>query len=197
MHSLMEENSGDDAPPSPLSKGPRSAALLSKQQGVSLIETLVVVALIGILALLSLPGLESIHQQSARQAGADHLIKALQHGRRLAIARHQAITVCPLDEGGTDCGRDWTRPLAVIKGDHQSGLSAAMMERKTSPPARLLIHYTRQSHRRRIKFDALGHSSGYNGRFHLCPAGADQGITVVLSQSGRLRVAETSPDCHR
>jgi type II secretion system protein H len=64
-----------------------------KTRGFTLAELLVVIAVIGILAVLGLPSLVSYLQAATAKAGAEEMVTALNQARQLAISLNQSVCV--------------------------------------------------------------------------------------------------------
>jgi len=163
-------------------------------RGFTLLELLVVIALASLLVMLSLPGFTAF-QHNARTAAVNHLHSTLAFARQLAISEQTNVTVCAANEAHDTCLNSWNGDLLVITDDTTTAIGRDDIVRIVPALPSVAIIYTRENHRRRIRFNPLGFSKGYNGRFHLCPTSAEIGSTLVLSQYGRLRLDEKPHRC--
>lgn len=170
----------------------------AKAQGFTLLELLVTLMIMGIVAAWGLPSFQALGERSARTSEANRLQTALGFARQTAITQRQPVTLCPLPRStdATHCGDQWNQTLMVIRGDQTEGISSTDVLRTFPATQRIDVRYTRGW--RRIRYDALGHSSGYNGRFILCPQSENpraKGSTLILSQLGRWRMATSPTEC--
>lgn len=145
-------------------------------RGFTLIELIVVMAMIGILAVLAAPTLISYWQASSLQAGARELASAVNLGRQLAISRNTTVCVevtgtnIRLRTGGCG-GTIWTG----------SGTDGAGVIR-ISDPGNLNITTTAN-----VVFTNLGAASTA-GTYTVTNPVNNQTRTVVVSGSGRVTV---------
>ena len=71
-------------------------------QGITLVESMVVVAILGILAAIAVPSFKSTIESSRRTAYANQLLEDLALARSEAIKRGVRVVVCPSSDG-TSC----------------------------------------------------------------------------------------------
>lgn len=162
-------------------------------QGFTLLELLVVILLMSIMATLAMPSFLAFGERNARSAAVNQLQSTLAFARNTAITQRMEVTVCPTDTGREACINQWGGPVLVVAGDKQESFDDGDIVRVFPAAQRTKITYSRNW--KRIKFTPLGHSSGYNGRFFVCPGEAQRGSELVLSQLGRLRIKEQPYDC--
>ncbi|WNK20612.1 GspH/FimT family pseudopilin [Halomonas piscis] len=167
----------------------------SAQRGTTLLELLVALALVALLASVGYPHMRGLTERSAQRAALSQLQSALTLARHTAITRSERVFVCPRAGSANACGLDWSRTLLVVTGDTRAPLPAERIVRAL-PDSDARITYNRGW--RRVRFSPLGHSSGHNGTFTVCPAGnvtSGGNNTLVLSQLGRIRVTHTPDGC--
>ncbi|MGM0614537.1 MAG: GspH/FimT family pseudopilin [Pseudomonadota bacterium] len=164
-------------------------------RGFTLLEVLIVAALISVLTLLSLPSFTAFGERNARTAAINHLYSTFAFARQLAISEQTSVSVCATNQARSSCLNGWHGDIMVMIGDNYSAVQHKNIVRIVPALPSTRIRYTREGHRRAVKFNPLGFSKGYNGRFHICPTGAETGSTLVLSQYGRLRLDDQAHAC--
>jgi type IV fimbrial biogenesis protein FimT len=68
-----------------------------RQHGVTLVESLVSLAVAGVLTTMAVPSLKAMHGRSAVDAQVNAFTSALRRARSAAISRGETVTVCALD----------------------------------------------------------------------------------------------------
>lgn len=167
-------------------------------QGFTLLELLVTLLIMGIVVAWGIPSFQAMGERHARTVEANRLQTALGFARQAAISQRQPITLCPSDERKAQrrCDDNWSQTLMVVRGDKTENISPTDVLRIFPATPGVDVQYSRGW--RRIRYDALGHSSGYNGRFTLCPQRDTrrvEGSTLILSQLGRWRMAQAPTNC--
>ncbi len=81
--------------------------LIDHQQGFSLLELLVVMAIIGIVTMVGLPNYKATMEANRVTAATNNLLGALQLARSEAAARRSTVTVCASNNQST-CSGGWS-----------------------------------------------------------------------------------------
>lgn len=170
----------------------------ARAQGFTLLELLVTLLIMGIVAAWGIPSFQAFGERNARKGEANRLQTALGFARQTAITQRQPVTLCPTTshQGTLRCDDNWSQALMAIRGDQTEDIAPADVLRAFPTAQRIDVQYSRGW--RRIRYDALGHTSGFNGRFTLCPQGDHhrvKGSTLILSQLGRWRMAHSPAEC--
>ena len=85
-------------------------SVLHRTAGFTLVELMVVVAVLGVLAVVAAPGMQGLIRGYRLSSAAGELNSTLQLARSEAIRRNAAVTVCPSSNGSTcGSGTSWTR----------------------------------------------------------------------------------------
>lgn len=73
-----------------------------RQQGLTLLELVVTVAVLAILVSIGIPAFQSLVGQNRASSAANELQATLQFARSEAVSRDQPVTVCPADFSDPD-----------------------------------------------------------------------------------------------
>ncbi len=172
------------------------------QSGFSLLEALVVLALIAVLLGLAVPGLAGMRQRHALQADAQALWSSLVLARSQALERQQRVMLCPTSANSAnlaildcDASGDWSRGWLVFVDGNQDGQRQSD-ERLLQRVADLGQGTRLQGNatvRKGAGYGADGRSESATGAFlagtlSLCRAGLTEAWEVVINALGRPRL---------
>lgn len=172
----------------------RLIALKPYARGFTLLELLIVLVLVGVLAVWGVPSFNALGERTAVTNEVNRLQSALSLTRSTAITHHKAITLCPANRDRTACTGDWGSELMIVSADKLRRIDGHEVVRVFPASG---VKVTKNGHDR-IRYTPLGHATGFNSTFSICPVGTRDsvsGASLVLSTLGRARVAPQPASC--
>lgn len=160
------------------------------QQGMSLIEQIMVLAIIAILTGLALPSLTRLLGRNRLQVAQTDFMSALQNARFTAATTGKRTVFCP-SEDGRHCSEStqWHNGWLLghdTDGDHQPDGAPSYTGGAYAGGVRI----TSSTGRRDVRFRPDGSASGSNLTLSFCqPGSQESALIVVVSNSGRIRGA--------
>lgn len=173
-------------------------------KGFTLLESLVVVALVGVLLSLAVPSMSDWRQRHQLQAQAEGLLDSLVLARSEALRRQQRITLCPAALGlGCDAQGQWHQGWRVFvdandNADWDPG--ELLVAAHEALPAEFVLGAT-GSVRRYFSYGPDGRSQSTSGAFmagtwRFCSPSFEQGWQVVSNALGKPRIDKyTAVEC--
>lgn len=159
--------------------------------GVTLIELVVTLSIVGILASLAAPGFANLLADSARTAAVNDLVHAIFLARSEAIRRSRIVSLCPSADGRT-CARqyDWTQGWIVFV--NESAEEPAV--RGEDEPVLNVYQGWRRGRitSNRLSYSFRPYTQGVvNGTIVFCDSrGSEHARAIIVSHTGRPRVAK-------
>ena len=178
--------------------------LTRRVRGVTLLEALVVLALLGILVGLAAPALSDLRARHQLQGQAEGLLESLVLARSEALRRQQRVTLCALAASQTcDPQGQWQQGWLVFVDANNTGQREAQevvlqVHDAVLPPMRLRANLTLKGY---FSYGADGRSQSTSGSFmsgtwRFCHDAWPVGWKVVSNALGRPRVEKsTTQDC--
>jgi type IV fimbrial biogenesis protein FimT len=175
-----------------------------KSQGFSLVEALVVLALLAVLLGLAVPGVASLRVRHELQAVAEDVWNSLMLARSQALVQQARVVVCPAASMQTcDEQGHWAAGWHVFVDSNRNGQRDAgeqvLQSRGALPVGVRLLGNSSVS--LGMGYGADGRSEGRSGGFQsgtytLCKPGLPEQWSVVINMLGRPRMAKTeAEDC--
>ncbi|MFJ4145416.1 GspH/FimT family pseudopilin [Pseudomonas sp. NPDC089734] len=156
-----------------------------KHAGFTLVELLIVIALVAILANVASPPFSDLIDANRRLTAAQELASGIRSARAAAIMHSQVVTIHAL-EG------DWSKGWRIIidpKGNGPSEDDTLLIERAIDGKARIIGNSKVAEY---LSFSSLGGlKKAANGTFHVCIR--DQPVShyrVIVAITGRVRVVD-------
>ena len=162
----------------------------SNQRGMTLIELILVIAIIGLLFNISLPAFDNFVNRSKLYSELSQLRGTLQLARKTAVTQSKKVTLCPTTDGQT-CSRGWSDGyMAFVDGNQ---------DRKFNAGDQLLTWHALQEERISLRFRAFGRTSSLqwmqtgitnhqNGTFEICFKEKSRlSRALVITKAGRIR----------
>ncbi len=166
-----------------------------KSYGRSLIELMVLLAILSILLTAALPNLHGMRENTRRSQSVNQMIALLHHARSSSVYARAVVTVC---QGNTNCSgsQNWNGNILVFLDHNANGQMDAndilLYQSEIADEYRWRWNRS-QGH---IQFEADGSTRALNGTLTLCKSSTPQ-RQVVVSLSGRTRTqkASANADC--
>jgi type IV fimbrial biogenesis protein FimT len=178
----------------------KNSRLKRWQQAFTLLELLITVAIITILATLSLPMIYPREQKEAEQVFLQ-LGALIASARAAAISKHNTVVICP-GSSMTSCAEHWNTGVLVFIDNNQNRqldhgepvIAYNLWDQGSLATAGGLsgsLHWRVFGNRQSILISPMGEITGQNGSFTWCPPAASpvKAHQMVLNSSGRVRLA--------
>ena len=155
-----------------------------REQGFSLIELLMGLAIAGIVLLLVSPAYAGLKESNHREESAKSLVSGLRSARSEAIARGQVVIIHAIED---DWSQGWRIILDVSGKGHEDPDNPLLIERRSSMGVAIIGNlYVGTA----VRFGPLGGpvAGGFQaGTLHVCAAREAQSQhQVVLASNGRI-----------
>jgi type IV fimbrial biogenesis protein FimT len=172
-----------------------------RAKGFTLLEALVVLAVLGVLVALAVPALSGMQARHQLQAQAEGLLDSLVLARSEALRRQQRITLCPRTLDNTcDATAPWQNGwLVFVDANHnaQREVDEPLIEvHGDVPPAvRMGVTSTVKGY---FSYGSEGRSQSTGGAFmagtwRFCQSTAQEGWQVVSNALGKPRIEKYTP----
>ncbi len=183
---------------------PSKCSLCRSKSGLTLLELVVTLTVVGILLTIAVPRLSSLFQGQATATTADRFALMLAYARQEAATRCRRVALCPSIDGEscvTGSGR-WEEGWIVFVDDDEDFVRSPGEEllRAGYPSATGTTLRTSANFRDGLAYLPLGNSRGMNGlatgTFRVCDVrGPEHGIALIVARGGRVRRDRGASQC--
>lgn len=172
-----------------------------KNHGFTLLELLIVLAVLAIIVLYAVPNMNTLMRNNQLITSKNALVATLQRARAESASTGRNVVLCP-STNGFQCQSigDWSQGWLVYRDDNLNGRfdpTESLVMTHAQPETTLTIRTS--DGRRKLTYRGLGRADGSNVRFVFCDPGLAGGGQVVVANSGRIRSTDrvSSGDCAR
>ena len=162
-----------------------------KPDGFSLIELMITIAVAAILFGIAVPQFSTVTQNARITSARNGLFTAFQLARTEAISRRVHVVVCASVEGEV-CSGAWERGALVFvdanRNRQRDGTEVLLTQFAPDAFKNLAV----RGSRRLTSFGPDGRSGGSNQTLAVCAPGHNDGLSVVISNAGRVRMGKSS-----
>ncbi len=166
-----------------------------KNTGFTLIDQMIVVSIVMIVIGQALPSISFVLKKNQVANVYNEALAALNYTRSIAVTSGAWATFCKSNLTGSACATSqstaWTSGWIVFEDANNNGVINAGEKIhlvNNTLPSQLLINYSRNM--QRISYSSEGYAVGYNGKISFCDSQQTINKTMVLSNSGRIRLAQ-------
>ncbi|WP_077529397.1 GspH/FimT family pseudopilin [Vreelandella utahensis] len=161
------------------------------ERGVTLLELIIVIAVLAIVTTTMVPGLQKLFENTARRTQMQNMVGLFHLARTEAVSQGTIVTICPLD-GSDRCTGDWQKPVHVfVDPENQRALSSGQAVLRVQEPPDSGSWTVSVGNRGYFQYRPNGMIRGTLGNLTWCPESADEKNAgqLIINMGGRLRYA--------
>lgn len=161
-------------------------------RGFTLTELMITLAIAGILAMIGAPAISHLLARMQSATAEASIANDLRHARTAAIMNNTRVLMCPSTDGH-HCrpDDDWQHGWVLARDadrDGQPDADAPIIASQAAMHAGTRV--VTSIGREKVVFHPNGSAAGSNARFTICHAREHVGKSVVVSNSGRVRLED-------
>ena len=168
---------------------------MKTQNGFTIIELMIVMALAAVLLSIGIPGFQQMVQDNRRASASVEMISALQAARSEAIKRNQPVSLCPSNDGDSCTNGNAWEPgwIAFTDLDEDGAVDADENVLQSGNGLNAIaISSTFESLTYRPNGRMETNDGDAEAEFIMCDSrGADAGRALLVFRSGRAETSET------
>jgi type IV fimbrial biogenesis protein FimT len=164
--------------------------------GFTLIELIVTISIASILMAIGAPSLARVLKNNQVSGLYNEVVSVLAYTRSSAVTKGAWVTFCKSNlnyDGCAPISASWENGWIVFEDANNDG-SIAKNERillvKNDLPRGFKLNFSRS--KSRISYGQEGYAVGYNGKFTVCDSSKTIKKSMVISNSGRVRLADSN-----
>ena len=159
-----------------------------KQTGFTLVELLVVVAIVSVIVGWGIPGMTGLVKETRKDRYVGELFQLIQLTRQTAISKGATAVLCPTKDG-VNCQTNWNLPLMVFHDRNRNKVLDEGEPLIASAPSNseITIKFSAFGGTKGLRYYSTGMTFNQNGSFTVCPADKDEtfGAAVIINRGGR------------
>lgn len=162
------------------------------ERGVTLLELIIVIAVLAIVATTMIPGLQKLFENTSRRTQMQSMVGLFHLARTQAVSQGTIVTICPLDDSN-ECTGDWQKPVHVFADpENQRALTAGRQSLRIKEPSESGSWTVRVGNRGYFQYRPNGMVRGTLGNLTWCPESGDEKNAgqLIINMGGRLRYAQ-------
>lgn len=168
-------------------------------KGFTLVEALVVLALLGVLTGLAVPGVVGLRERHQLQAVAEEVWNSLMLARSQAMLQQERVVLCPAASAAAcDAQKQWAQGWLVFVDRNHNGVRDAdepVLQSRGALPAGLRLQGNSTVHAG-LRYGPEGLAQGLGGTLTVCRPGLLEQWKVVINSLGRPRLEKAeAADC--
>ena len=154
-----------------------------KFSAFSFLETIIVLAIIGILLMTTIPLFSGAISENSAHAHTEQIFTALQLTRMEALKRRKNVRFCKSLDHKT-CSGTWHDGQIIV--NQKNVVLRVFSALPTSDKLTWQSSFGKNDY---LEFLPSGNTNAQQGSFYYCPKNSSQALAIIIKQSGHMRIA--------